>query len=686
LLRWAETSPLLTKKNMFKKSICWALLSCLPLVQAQTDTGASALSEQDYLSDMPIVLSVSRLAQRLDETPGAVTILDRQFIRRSGARDVVDLLRLVPGFQTTTSFETDASMATYHGRADDFANRIQVLVDGRSVYSGFLQGSAGLGWQTLAMDDIERIEVLRGSNSATYGSRAFLGVVNIISRDVRETTGAAGHVNAGENGIADLGARVGWGDQQQVTRISVDSRGDNGLRKVFPDGKTAGDDNRVSRVNVLSRLTLPDQSDLDIRIGALEVAAIRGTSGGEDSEGNLERKRFMSSQYLQLDWRRVLSPDEDVAISASRTRHINNDSFAYLGDGFGPAYVGVPISFQADEYSDVASVQHTIRHSPNLRTVWGAELRREQIKSPSSFDAREVVTSEFARLFGNAELRASKNVVINAGVMLEDSNIGGQTAAPRLMVNWHVTPEQTFRAGVSNAFRPPSAFEKYADVRYYDMSGANPVSNIRTNGNVHSEKIESTELGYYLNSPRLGLTADVRAFNERIVDGIGSTPTDYSEPAMYANGDNATITGLEYQLSWKPTSSSQFFLNQTWTDIQVSALAFPNMDVYAIANTTRKITNGAPKYAASVTWMQSLPGGVELSLMHQRAEEMALLSENQLLYSMGRTDLRIAKAWRVGMSKVEWAFTVQNLDVPYLDGDKKFYFDRRAMVTLRIEN
>ena len=75
-------------------------------------THASALSEADYLMEMPIVLSVSRLPQRLDETPGAVTILDRDMIRLSGARDVADLLRLVPGFQTSTSFESGAPFAS----------------------------------------------------------------------------------------------------------------------------------------------------------------------------------------------------------------------------------------------------------------------------------------------------------------------------------------------------------------------------------------------------------------------------------------------------------------------------------------------------------------------------------------------------------------------------------------------
>ncbi|HSO44156.1 MAG TPA: Plug domain-containing protein, partial [Rhodoferax sp.] len=113
-----------------------------PAGWAQSVTG---VSESDFLDEMPIVLSVSRLPQRLDETPGAVTILDRDMIRRSGARDVPDLLRLVPGFQTSMSFEGDAPQASYHGVFGHFSGRIQVLVDGRSVYSTYVVGSVAPG-------------------------------------------------------------------------------------------------------------------------------------------------------------------------------------------------------------------------------------------------------------------------------------------------------------------------------------------------------------------------------------------------------------------------------------------------------------------------------------------------------------------------------------------------------------
>jgi iron complex outermembrane recepter protein len=626
---------------------------------ASSQTSASALSERDYLGDVPVVLSVSRLAQPVDEAPGAVTVLDREFIRMSGARDVTDLLRMVPGFQTTTSFESDAPLASYHGRSDDWANRIQVLVDGRSVYSGHLQGSAGLGLQALALDDIARIEVLRGSNSATYGARAFLGVINIVSRDVRETIGSSGYVNAGDQGVADAGARIGWGGLDSSYRISADTRGDGGLRGAYGA-------NRVSRVNGAATLDLQDAGELDVRLGALNIDAGRGTPG---DAGNAARTRFLGSQYLQGDWRIPSGPDQDWLISASHTENTHKDRFPYLTNAAGANYFGIPIDFGAQEVNDVLTAQNTVRASETVRAVWGGEVRREVVTSPSSFDGRDQVTSNFSRLFGNVEWRLQPDWVLNAGALAEQSNIGGGSVSPRLMLNWHVVPGHTLRAGVSTAFRPPSAYEKYAAVRYYDINGLNPITTVLSSGEVSPEKIYTRELGYNFSLDRNVWSGDVRMFEERISDGIerpSGTPEDYR------NIENFTITGMEYQVQWQPQPERRIFFTEAWTDIAGS-------DRF-------KTSHGAARHAASLAVMQQLPNRWSVSAMYQLTEDVGLMSGNGKRYSFSRTDLRIGKQFRWGRNKAELAFTVQNLDLPYPDGDRKYSFDRRAMLSLRIEN
>ena len=638
-------------------------------------TAGAVVSETDYLADVPTVISVSRIAQTLDDTPGAVTILDRQFIRMTGARDVVDVLRFVPGFQTTSSFETDAPMATYHGRNDDWANRIQVLVDGRSVYSSLLQGSAGIGWQTLALDDIERIEVLRGSNSATYGARAFLGVVNIVSRDVRETVGTSASIARGENGIADAGASIGWNAMDASFRLSADSVSDDGLKGAF--GK-----NHTERLNFSSHFALEQGAELDLRAGGMGIYAGRGDP--TDTAGNAARMWFVGSQYVQADWRKPLDDTQDLSFTVSHTENASRDRFAFLTHTGTPDYYGASVDFSGDEYVDTFTAQHTLRLSPTLRTVWGAEFRRERVIAPPLFDTLGGASTDFYRLFGSAEWRLSEALLLNAGALAEHSDMDGDSVSPRLMLNWRVAPGHTLRAGASTAFRPPSAYEKWGQVQYRDANGQNPTGYYSfNNGSLVPERLISQELGYYFAPADTPLSGDVRIFNEQITDGISHTEEGVIpgvRPQRNLNLTQDQINGVELQMHWQPSPATRVFLTQTWTDIHVSAATG--------VESQYRISHGAPRYAASLTLMHSFAAGWHASVMHQQTDDVALMSisDNKWLFSMQRTDLRLAKDLHLGGKKAELAVVLQNLGDPYQDGDQKFRFQQRALLTLKIEN
>ncbi len=660
-----------------------AVCFCAQLALAQLPGSAStrgqaqAVSETDFLQDVPTVISVSRLSQPLEDTPGAVTLLDRNFIRMSGARDVVDLLRFVPGFQTTTAYETDAPMATYHGRNDDWANRIQVLVDGRSVYSGLLQGSAGIGWKTLALDDIERIEVLRGSNSATYGARAFLGVVNIISRDVRETTGAAATLTHGENNVRDVGMRVGWSQEGGAAfRISADSTSDDGLRGAF--GK-----NRTERLNIASFIPLASGSELELRAGGVGMYAGRGDP--KDTEGNPARMWFVGSQYLQADWRRVLSDASDLAISASHTENAMRDRFVIQSHLVynGVDYFQAPVDFGGVEQVNALSLQYGLRLSPALRTVWGAEYRREAQDAPTLFAQGKTQVNDYFRLFGSMEWRFADRWVLNAGALAERNDFSGDSFSPRLMLNWHVAPGHTLRAGASTAFRPPSAYEKYGQRNYLDANGQNPIGFFTYNdGSLLPERLFSRELGYNFALPKLPISGDVRVFNEQIIDGISKTDTTIIpgvQPEYNLNDHQDEINGLEWQLAWNPSSATRLLWTQSWTTISARTSIS--------AQSKFRTEHSAARYAAGLTLMHRLDSGLQLSLMHQVSDDMALMSisDRPWLFSMQRTDVRIGQDFRIGNTKAELGLVIQNLNNPFEDGDHKFFFTRRAMLSLRVE-
>lgn len=633
------------------------LLACAHGVSAQA---VVAVSEKDFLDDMPVVLSVSRLPQRLDETPGAVTVLDRDFIRRSGARDVADLLRWVPGFQVSASFESGAPLVSYHGAFDAFSNRLQLLIDGRSAYSPYFIGSIGPGLQTVALEDIERIEILRGSNSAAYGARATLGVINIVTRHTADTLGARGGIAVGEGGIRDAMASIGWGQGAATFRMTADQRADDGL--AGSNGK-----NQVSRVNVRADLRPTVNDDIQLRFGNLTINAGKGFPG---DIGNALRDSTFDSSYAQADWRRNLSADEDLALSLSHSSESYQDRFPYslLPFGINDTYM---VDGSGQAVSDSVSLQHTFRRGANTRVVWGGEFRSEQVKSSALYNTDATFVTDFTRLFGNLEWRAAPSVVLNAGAMFEKSSVTGESFAPRVMLNWHVSEGQTLRAGVSKAFRPPSTYEKFADYRYIYKGIELGVNTVAT-GHVAPETMRVSELGYLGEFPQWGMGLDVRLFHEQINGFIRQQ--NNTLPRDYANDEDFAIQGLEYQLKWRPWAGAHIIFNQTYTEIGSQAYG----SGAALA---------APKLASSLIYFQKLPGDMGLTLMHQDNGTTPLVGSGLgSQVAMTRTDLRVSKSLRWGARRGELALVLQNLGLPYQDYAPVFTFQRQAFVTLRLDN
>ncbi|MDD2926161.1 TonB-dependent receptor [Rhodoferax sp.] len=618
------------------------------------------VSEKDFLAEMPMVLSVSRLSQRLDETPGAVTLIDRELIRRSGARDVADLLRLVPGFQVSNAFESVAPLVSYHGAFDSYSNRLELLIDGRSAYSPYFIGSIGPGLQTVALEDIERIEVLRGSNSAAYGARAILGVINIVTRHTADTLGGQGTLVVGENGVRDVQARIGWGDTGGTFRLTASRRADDGL-----DGANGA--NQVRRVNLREDITPAPGDELQVRLGVLSIDAGKGFAGLVD---NPPRPSVFDSAYAQIDYRRSLSADEDVAFRLSHSQESYTDEFPYSLQRFkfNDVYM---VRGTGQASSDVLTLQHTLRHSDSTRLVWGGEFRSERIQSSALYNTDSPWVTDFTRLFGNLEWRIAANWQLNAGAMAEHSSVTGDTVSPRLMANWQVAPGQTLRLGVSNAFRPPSTFEKFGNLRYVwngHLFGINTLAS----GQVQAETVQSKELGYLGEFPGVGLSVDMRLFHEQI-NGFIRQQNNVS-PKDYINDENFAIQGLEYQLKWRPWQGGQVMFNQTYTDI--------GSKVYGVGT-----AYAAPRLASTLAYFQKLPHDLDLTLMHQD-NGTATLTGGGLgdRMAMTRTDLRLAKAMRWGTRRGEVALVIQNLGLSYADFSPLFQFRRQAFVTLRLED
>lgn len=559
------------------------------------------VSEEDFLEPLPIVLTASRLPQPLRETPGSVTVLDEELILSTGYRNIARLLRLVPGMQIGQSRGHD-QWVTYHGLGIDYPNQIQVLIDGRSVISSG-GGTGGADWSGMpvAIEDIERIEVVRGPNSAAYGSNAFLGVVNIRTRHPRAETGSSVGFNAGD-GLFDATARVAGSGGPVALRITAQHQQDKGAAHI-------SDDLDINRANLNGSLRLGDNDEINLRAGVSEGRRGLGNPETPFNTDDLRNGRH-ESNFVDVEWRLVRSTDEEITLSYSRTSDQYRDEWLG-GDPIHPipgvGIVVVPVNNNADFVGDAVRFQHTSSPFRDTRAAWGAEWRSDTIEAPFLFHDRGEHQQSERRLYGSLEWHFSPEWVVNTGATVERVEGYKTRLVPRLALNWLAAPEHTWRAGFSRAYRYPSLFERNADVQI-PFFGTFLRRHVPSPG-LKPQRVDAFEVGYLgQSSDRKGML-DVRVFRERVTDLIrrealltpSSNPESQNpfERVRQALGSSrwenqsaaVTLSGVEYQLRYEPVRNGQLIFSHTLIDTRSSD-----------ARAARSV---AP-YIASLSWLQQI--------------------------------------------------------------------------------
>jgi iron complex outermembrane receptor protein len=185
-----------------------ALAAWLP-VSAQAQQAAASAAMELSLEELlkTDVQTASRKSQRLQEVAAAAFIISREDIERSGATSIPEALRMAPGLQVArlANNRWAVSVRGFNGRS---ANKLLVLMDGRSIYSPLF---SGVFWESIytLMEDIDRIEVIRGPGAALWGANAVNGVINIITRNARDTRGTLAVAGAGTEERGFIGVRHG---------------------------------------------------------------------------------------------------------------------------------------------------------------------------------------------------------------------------------------------------------------------------------------------------------------------------------------------------------------------------------------------------------------------------------------------------------------------------------------------
>ncbi len=632
--------------------------ACIPALQANE---MPEIPGEDYFfSDLPVVLSATRLAQPLSETPAALTVIDREMIRASGALTIPDLLRLVPGFQVGFITGREATV-TYHGMADEFARDMQVLIDGRSIYN---PGFGGVSWPLLPLgiDDIQRIEVIRGSNAAAYGSNAFAGIINIITQHPAEQAGTYIKATAGSNETRQVQARYSGSAGGLDYRLSTGYDATNGFDQ-RPD---------TSHARWLSfRGDYQQDTDDHLLLEAGYSHADLG-EGFYDDPSQPPRNTHSISNFQQLKWTHSGGPDQELNVQLYHNYLSVHDDFAVLGFGPPPIYLGYGFTTHRIDLE----LQYMTRLGEGLRAVSGAGGRYDSIESFWLFGSDQTFSRGQLRAFTNIEWRLRPDVLVNLGGMYEKYEGKSGLFSPRLALNYHVNPRNTLRIIASQAYRMPTLWEDNANLQAWLSAGMIPVDIVyKTENDLEPERITSFELGYLGNFPEYGTTLDVRLFHEEIQDTISdmhdvsiSLPPWQQFPGFegagtYRNGGHATLDGLDLDLRYTPSPGNLIKIGYSLITLTGSQLKDDLSGSYIYRN----LREHAPRHTLSLLGSFTLNQGIELSSAFYYTSVMTWGGDGTDIPESTRWDLRIGKTFQFSESDLSVALVAQNLDGDTID-------------------
>jgi iron complex outermembrane receptor protein len=503
------------------------------------------------------VTSVSKKEQKLNDTAAAVYVITQQDIRNSTATTVPDLLRMVPGLDVA---QLNGSRWAISARGFNgfFQDTLLVLIDGRSAFDPLF---AGVFWneQDFIMEDIERIEVIRGPGSTMWGSNAVNGIINIITKRAQDTQGILVSSGIGDEERSSASMRYG-GKLGKATSYRIYSKYyDDGPAGTL-NGQTAHDSSRMMRGGFRIDTNSSQQDSF-----TLEVQGFSGTNG-IDSLGFSYNPPFNTSYIDSMG-------QEGENVMGRWTHKGLDGSVTTLQTSY--SHVAHP-QIGLDVNGDVAigSLQHERPLGARHDIVTGVEydFKNASTSSPhnlvwwSPSDPTTRIASAFVQdeiLFANGDFR------VTAGLRFEHSNVSGFAINPNVRVLWKVSPVHTLWASYSNATLTPGPDDTSLNLNLAAFPGPAGTQVLRLvgNPNVGPEHLHALEMGYRF-QPLKTLSLDFATFYNKYTKLIepemgqpffeAGPPQRLVLPLVNQNNVQGDSFGGELAAKWTPAKALRF--------------------------------------------------------------------------------------------------------------------------------
>lgn len=567
------------------------------IVSLARGTAAEAAVISPGLADLTIeqlmdesVTSVSKKQTSLSQSPAAISVVTTEDIRRLGITTLPEALRLVPGLDVARINASQWAISS-RGFNIQYANKLLVLVDGRSVYT---PSFGGVNWdsQDMILEDLDRIEVIRGPGATLWGANAVNGVINITSKSARETQGGLVTTTFGTEDQPSIGFRYGGAIGSDLHyRVSLKTFNRDGFSDTEGNGT-------------------PDDWD-----------AIRGGFRVDWEPNGDDLVTFQGSMYSMHTGENVTTPTftppyADTApvdnsshggnIIARWTRQLASGSQFTLQGYFDTFHHGSGITVESRDTVDL-SFEYRFKPGPRNEIVWGLGYRHTQ----DHFTDTEVIQwspgndalNLFSGFVQDEIVVIPEKLRFILGTKVEHNDYTGWEIQPSARLLWTPTATQTVWVSASHAAGTPS--RNYRDSRVnltvVQPSGLPPVQAAWVGqSDVISETVNAYEIGYRI-QPAPNFSVDLTAFynDYRHLFGVVGQPLEPEGahlllPYHFANCEYGTTYGTELSVDWKPLDFWRVTANYSWLQ----------MDLHPVG----ALAPGSPQQQFSVRSYVDLPG------------------------------------------------------------------------------
>jgi iron complex outermembrane receptor protein len=570
-IRLSRRSPTKRYNHYFGITTLLAAAICLQNPIAGQTTGSRDLTDASLEDLMNIeVTSVAKKEQKLLKVAAAIYVISQDDIRRSGATNIPDLLRLVPGVDVAR-VDANSWAVSIRGFNRLFgSNKVLVLIDGRSVYTHTF---SGVFWdqQDVPLENIERIEVIRGPGGTIWGANAVNGVINIITKSAKATRG--GLVSVGTGSEQRAGASVQYGG----------AIGHTGDYRVFgkyfdiassplPNNTEGGDGSQGAHAGFRSDWNLSPRDTLMVEGDFLHSdegeTLTTLLSGALPMQETFKNRFTVNVGDALARWKHTLRNGSDISLQASYD--VYHRTISGLPETVNTASVGFEHHLEVGTRNDV---------------VWGLDYQVAHFYDGTGYAVTILPhhqTENLYSFFFQDEVKLTNALSLTLGSKIEHNPYTGFEYEPGAQLVWTPSPRQTVWASASQAIRQPSRsdFGVSVDLSAFSLPGGSfGVATLFGNPQTKTERLHDYEVGYRAQvGKRLAL--DVTAFlsyyhNLQTAEpqppffAATPGPPHLAMPLLFDYKARATNSGVEATATWKVTNRWKLIPSYTFLNMKV---------------------------------------------------------------------------------------------------------------------